>query len=164
MHEQDAAIRESEQRVLDKSIAAKSLEIKVDELEKDLVSARAVHTEVEAAHAVAAERSETLAKSMKDQEVALQSAEQKIMMLEARIEEQMRSTLSERTSLEERIATLTKQFEAEAAARSFAEGALHTARKQRAARFQGGDDGSSAGEVLSATIESASGKVAWLRR
>jgi chromosome segregation ATPase len=164
MGEQDVAIQESEQRCLDKSLTAKSLEIKVGELEKDLASARAAHTEAEVARAAAAETSETIAKSMKDKEVALQSAEQKIAMLQARIEEQQRSTLGERAVFEERVAKLTKQFEAEAAARSFAEGALHTARKQRAARLQGGDDGFSPGEELSATIESAQGKITWLRR
>ena len=164
LEEQDAAIRESEQRVLDKSIEAKSLEINVDELEKDLASARAVRIEAEAAHAAAAERSETLVKSVKDQEVALQSAEQKIAMLEARIEEQMRSTLGERAVLDERLAKLTKQFEAEAAARSFAEGALQTARQARSARLHGDDDGSSGGQEPSAKIEPAPGKIAWLRR
>jgi hypothetical protein len=163
MHEQDAGIRESEQRVLAQSIASKSLEIKVDELERDLASARAVHLEAETAHAAAAERSEALAKSMKDQEVALQSAEQKIAMLEARIEEQKESALGERAVLEERIAQLTKQFEAESAARSFAEGALHTARQKRTARLKGGDDGSSPGVEPSATMDSAPGKIAWLR-
>jgi crescentin len=164
MDEQDAAIRQSEQRLLDRSIAAKSLEIKVGELEKDLASARAAYIEAEVARVAAAEKSETLAKSTKDQEVALQSAEQKIAMLQARIEEQQRSTVGERAVFEERVAKLTKHFEAEAAARSFAEGALHTARKQRAARLQGGDDGSSPGEEQSATLESAAGKIAWLRR
>jgi chromosome segregation ATPase len=165
MDEQDAEIRESEQRVLDKSIEAKSLETKLYELEKDLASARAVQIEAEAARAAAAERSESIAKSIKDQQVALQSAEQKIAMLEGKIEEQMRSTLGERAVLEERIATLTKQFEAEAAARSFAEGALHTARQERSARLQRGDDhGSTAGREPSAMIESASGKIATLRR
>ena len=116
------------------------------------------------ARAAAAEKSETIAKLMKDREVALQSAEQKIAMLEARIEEQRTSTLGERAVFEERAAKLTSQFEAEAAARSFAEGALHTARKQRAARLQGGGDGSSPGEEPCAAIESAPGKITWLRR
>jgi len=164
MHEQDAAIRESEQRILDQSIATKSLEVKVDKLEKDLASTQAVHAEAEAARAAAAERSETLTRSMKDQEAALKSAEQKIATLEARIEEQTRSALGERAGLEERIAKLMKQCEAEAAARSFAEGALHTARQERSARLNGGDDGSAPREDLSAGIESAPAKVAWLRR
>jgi crescentin len=162
LDEQDAAIRESEQRILDKSIEAKSLEIKVDELEKDLASERAVHREAEAAHAAAAERSDTLAKSMKDQEVALWSAEQKIAMLEAKIEEQMRSALGERAVLNETVARLTKQFEDEAAARSFAEGALQTARQERSARLLRGGDGSSAGQDPSTKRESAPGKIARL--
>jgi chromosome segregation ATPase len=164
MHEQDAAIRESEQRVLDQSMAAKSLEVRVEELAKDLASAQAVHAEAEAARAAAAEKSETLAKSMKDHEVALKSAEQKIATLEARIEEQTKSALGERAASEERIAKLTKQCEAEAAARSFAEGALHTARQERSARLNGGDDGSPPREQPSTTVESAPAKIAWLRR
>ncbi len=120
--------------------------------------------EAEAAHAAAAERSGTFVKSVKDQEVALHSAEQKIAMLEARIEELMRSTLGERAVLDERLAKLTKQFEAEAAARSFAEGALHTARQARGAQLHGDDDGSSGGQEPSAKIEPAPGKIAWLRR
>jgi len=39
MHEQDATIQESEQRVLEKSLEAKSLEARVADLEKDLASA-----------------------------------------------------------------------------------------------------------------------------
>jgi chromosome segregation ATPase len=164
MQEQDAAIRASEQRHLDQSMAAKSLEIKVDQLEKDLASARAGQMEAEAARAAAAERSETLAKSMKDQEASLESANEKIAMLEARIEEQKKSTIDERAAFEERVAKLTKQFEAEAAARSFAEGALHTARQERSARLKGGGDGSSPSEEPSAIVESAPSKIAWLRR
>lgn len=163
MHEQDAAIRESEQRVLDQSIAAKSLEVKVDKLEKDLASAQAVHAEADAARLAAAEKSERLARSMKDQDAALNSAEQKIATLEERIEEQTRSALGERAAFEEKIAKLTKQCEAEAAARSFAEGALHTARQERSARLNGGDN-SSPREEPSATVESAPAKIAWLRR
>jgi chromosome segregation ATPase len=164
MHQQDAAIRESEQRVLDQSIAAKSLEVKVDKLEKDLASAQAVHAEAEAARAAAVERSETFARSMKDQEAKTQTFEQKLAMLEARIEEQAKSALGERAAFEETIAKLTKQCEAEAAARSFAEGALHTARRERSARLNGGDEGAAALEEASAGAESAPAKVAWLRR
>jgi chromosome segregation ATPase len=162
MHEQDAVIRESEQRVLDQSIAAKSLETKVEELERELASARAVHMEAEAARAAAVERSETLGRSMKDQEIALRSANETIATLEARLEEEKRSALGERAIVEERIARLTKQFEAEAAARSFAEGALHTARQERSARLKGG--GSLPGEELSATAEPGPTKIARLRR
>ena len=49
MHEQEATIRESEQRVLEKSLEAKSLEAQVADLEKDLASARAGHMEAEVA-------------------------------------------------------------------------------------------------------------------
>ncbi len=64
MHEQDATIRESEQRVLEKSLEAKSLEAQVADLEKDLASARAGHMEAEVARTLGAKQSTTLAKSL----------------------------------------------------------------------------------------------------
>ena len=163
MQEQDSVIRESEQRVLDQSLAAKSLENRVGELERDLAAAGAGQVEAEAQRAAAVERAETLAKSMKDREVALDSANDKIAMLEAKLEEQRKSALNEGGAFEERIARLTKQFEAEAAARSFAEGALHTARQERSARLKGSGDGPPR-EELAATAELAPAKVAWMRR
>jgi chromosome segregation ATPase len=119
--------------------------------------------EAEAQRAAAVERAETLAKSMKDREVTLDSANEKIAMLEARLEERRKSALDEGGAFEERIARLTKQFEAEAAARSFAEGALHTARQERSARLKGSGDGPPR-EELSAAAELAPAKVAWMRR
>ena len=47
----------------EKSLAAKSMEAQIADLEKDLASVRAVHVEVEAARAAAVEQSATLAKS-----------------------------------------------------------------------------------------------------
>ncbi len=163
MHEQDTVTRESEQRVLDQSLAVKSLENRVGELERELAADGAVHMEAEAQRAAAVERAETLAKSMKDREVTLDSANEKIAMLEARLEERRKSALDEGGAFEERIARLTKQFEAEAAARSFAEGALHTARQERSARLKGSGDGPPR-EELSAAAELAPAKVAWMRR
>ena len=78
MHEQEATIRESEQRVLEKSLEAKSLETQVADLEKDLASARAGHVEAEVARTAGVEQSTTLAKSLHEKEVALQRAEQKV--------------------------------------------------------------------------------------
>jgi chromosome segregation ATPase len=81
MHEQDATIRESEQRVLEKSLEAKSLEARVEDLEKDLASARAGHVEAEVGRTLGAEQTTTLAKSLQEKEVALQRAEQKVTTL-----------------------------------------------------------------------------------
>ena len=139
LHEQDATIREFEQQALEKSLAAKSLEAQIADLEKDLVSARAVHAEVEAARAAAVEHLATLTKSLNDREAALQRAEQKIATLEAGVEEQKRATIGELALFEEKIARLTEQLEAESAARLFAEGALQTAREERSVRRQDGD-------------------------
>ena len=61
MDEQEATIRKSEQRVLEKSLEAKSLEAQVVDLEEDLASARASLTEAEVGRSVGAEQSATLA-------------------------------------------------------------------------------------------------------
>ena len=117
MHEQEATIRESEQRVLEKSLEAKSLEAQVADLEKDLASARASHVEAEVARTLGAEQSATLAKSLQEKEVALQRAEQKVATVEATFNEYKKITFGDRASLEEKIAKLTEQLDAESAAR-----------------------------------------------
>jgi len=170
LHEQDAAIREFEQQALERSIAAKSLEAQIADLEKALASTRAIHVEVEVARAAVVEQSATLAKSLRDKEVALQRAEQKIATLEGTVGEHKTATIGERTLFEEKIDKLTEQLEAESAARLCAEGALQTAREDRIARRQDGDDVASPNEALSAKeapsakTESAQGKILRLRR
>ena len=162
MHEQDATIRESEQRVLEKSLEAKSLEAQLADLEKDLASARAGHVEAEVARTLGAEQTTTLAKSLQEKEVALQRAEQKVATVEAKFDEYKKTTFGDRASLEEKIAKLTEQLDAESAARLFAEGALRSARQERSARRQEGHD--VAAESPSAETESADSKVTWLSR
>ena len=162
MHEQEATIQESEQRVLEKSLEAKSLEAQVADLEKDLASARAGHMEAEVVRTAGVEQSTTLAKSLHEKEVALQRAEQKVATVEAKFDEHKKATLGDRALLEEKIAKLTEQLDAESAARLFAEGALRSARQERSARRQEGHD--VAAESPSAETESADSKVTWLRR
>jgi len=162
MHEQEATIQESEQRVLEKSLEAKSLEAQVADLEKDLASARAGHMEAEVVRTAGVEQSTTLAKSLHEKEVALQRAEQKVATVEAKFDEHKKATLGDRALLEEKIAKLTEQLDAESAARLFAEGALRSARQERSARRQEGYD--VAAESPSAETESADSKVTWLRR
>ena len=140
MQEQEATIRESEQRVLEKSLEAKSLEAQVEDLEKDLASARAGHVEAEVARTAGVEQSATIAKSLHDKEVVLQRAEQKVATVEAKFGEYKKATLDDRASLEEKIAELTEQLDAESAARLFAEGALRSARQERSTRRQEGHD------------------------
>ena len=160
MHEQDAANRELEQRVLEKSLAVKSLEAQIADLEKDLSSARLVHVELEVARAAELERSTTLAKSQKEKEAALQRAEQKIASLEARFEEHRKAALGERALFEEKIAELTEQLEAQSAARLFAEGALQSARQERSARREERDEAPSPDEALAANGEAGPAKIA----
>jgi hypothetical protein len=100
--------------------------------------------------------------SLQEKEVALQRAEQKVATVEAKFDEYKKATLGDRASLEEKIAKLTEQLDAESAARLFAEGALRSARQERSARRQEGHD--VAAESPSAETESADSKVTWLRR
>jgi chromosome segregation ATPase len=162
MHEQEVTIQESEQRVLEKSLEAKSLEAQVADLEKDLASARAGHMEAEVVRTAGVEQSTTLAKSLHEKEVALQRAEQKVATVEAKFDEYKKATLGDRALLEEKIAKLAEQLDAESAARLFAEGALRGARQERSTRRQEGYD--VAAESPSAETESADSKVTWLRR
>ena len=162
MQEQEATIRESEQRVLEKSLEAKSLEAQVADLEKDLASARASHVEAAVARSLGAEQSATLAKSVQGKEAALQRAEQKAATVEAKFDEYKKAALGDSALFEEKITKLTEQLDAESAARLFAEGALRSARQERSARRQEGHD--VAVESLSAETESADSKVTWLSR
>ena len=162
MHEQEAIIQESEQRVLEKSLEAKALEAQVADLEKGLASARAGHIGAEVARTEGVEQSATLTKSLHEKEVVLQRAEQKVATVEAKFDEYKKATLGDRASLEEKIAKLTEQLDAESAARLFAEGALRSARQERSARRQEGHG--LAAESPSAETESADSKVTWLSR
>jgi chromosome segregation ATPase len=98
----------------------------------------------------------------REERVALQRAEQKVATVEAKFDEYKKATLGDRASLEEKVAKLTEQLDAESAARLFAEGALRSARQERSARRQEGHD--VAAEAPSAETESADSKVTWLRR
>jgi chromosome segregation ATPase len=153
-----------EQSLLEKSVATKSLEAQIVDLEKDLTSSRAGHVEKEVARTAAAEESATLSKSLKEKEITLQRAELKIATLEARFEEYKNATLGDRVTLDERIAGLTEQLEAETAARQFAEGALQSARQERSARRQEIEVVPSSTDTLSGQTDSADSKITWLRR
>ncbi len=144
LREREAAIRGFEQRALESSLAAKSKEVALADLEKDVNGARAMYAEADAARAAAVERSAALAKALEDKDVALQRAEQRIESLEGKFAEQGKSTLAERELYEEKIAKLKEQIEAESAARAFAEGALQLARQERGARHQESEAGPNA--------------------
>jgi len=161
MHEQDAAIRESEHRVLEKSLEAKSLAGQIVDLEKNLASARAAHVEAEVTRTVATEQSVALSSSLKGKETALRRAEQKIATVEAGFEEYRKASLGERALLEEKIARLTEQLEAESAARSFAEGTLQSARQDRTTKREEGHKVPA--ESLSGETKSEHSNIAWLR-
>jgi predicted nucleic acid-binding Zn-ribbon protein len=118
----------------------KSKETAIVDLEKDLTSARAMHSEANAARAGLAQRCFELQKAWEDRDVALQRAEQKIGTLEAGIAEQAKAIAGEREAFEETIGKLKEKIEAESAARAFAEGALQAARQDRGVRRVNGAD------------------------
>jgi chromosome segregation ATPase len=129
--ERDAAIRSYEQHAIEHSLAMKSSEAALSDLEKNVTSMRAMHAEVDVARAAASERSMFLAKSLEDKDNALQRAEQRAETLEAKFAEQYTAALGERELYEDKIAKLKEQLEAETAARAFSEGALQSARQER---------------------------------
>ena len=163
LRERDAAIRSYEQRALEHSLAMKSKEAALADLEKDLTSVRAMHKEVDAARATASERSIFLAKSLEDKDIALQRAEQRVETLEAKVAEQRKAALDERGLYEEKIAKLKEQLEAESATRAFAEGALQSARQDRGARHLDLEASSSTNETSTAQEEPSREKVTRLR-
>ena len=88
LRERDAEIRGFEQRALETSLALKSKDVALADLEKDLTAARALHAEVDTVRAALDQRSVELAKALEAKDAALQRAEQKIVMVEGRIAEQ----------------------------------------------------------------------------
>ncbi len=134
LRDREAAIRGFERKALEHSLAAKSKDAMLADLEKDLLAVRTTHSEVDSARSAAVEHATQLAKTLEDREVALQRAEQRIEQLEAKVAELNKTVLGERVAAEERVARLTEQLEAESAGRAFAEGALQTARQERGAR------------------------------
>jgi len=139
LRDREASIRNYEQRALEHSLATKSKDATLSDLEKDLAALRHAHAEVDAARTTATERSNSLAKALEDREIALQRAEQRVEVLEAKVAEQNRMMQSDRDAFEERTTKLRDQLEAESAARAFAEGALHSARQDRNGRRPEGE-------------------------
>lgn len=165
LRERDASIRSYEQRALEHSLATKSKDAALADLEKDLTALRATHAEVDAARAAASDRSTGLAKALETSEIALQRAEQRTVTLEAKVAEQNRLIQSERELFEEKAGKLKDQLEAEAAARAFAEGALQSARQERGGRRLDGESPPASKEAPAGAgpDEMARDKVARLR-
>jgi chromosome segregation ATPase len=134
LRERDAEIRGFEQRSLESSLTAKSRDAALDDLEKDLTSARALHAEADGARAELDQRAAELAKALEAKEAALQRAEQKIVTAEGRLSDEMKAMAAERELTGERLGRLKEELDAEQAARAFAEGALQTARQERGSR------------------------------
>ena len=119
--------------------------------------------EAEVVRTAGVEQSTTLAKSLHEKEVALQRAEQKVATVEAKFDEHKKATLGNRALLEEKIAKLTEQLDAESAARLFA-GRRPAQRAGKSAARDVQENYDVAAESPSAETESADSKVTWLRR
>jgi crescentin len=165
LRERDAEIRGFEQRALESSLAAKSKDVALADLERDLTSARALHAEVDSARAALDQRSAELAKALEAKDASLQRAEQKIAMVEGRVSEQSKTMDAEREAFEERLTKLKEQLEAEQSARAFAEGALQAARQERGSRRHEAEGPSAATQRDSQApaSETARDKIARLR-
>ena len=96
---------------------------------------------------------------------ALQRAGQKIVTVEGRLAEQSKAMDADREELEARLAKLKERFEAEQAARSFAEGALQATRQERGSRRHDAEGGAPAApkEPPTSVNESARDKMTRLR-
>ena len=162
LRERDAAIRSYEQRALEHSLAMKSKEAALADLEKDLTSVRAKPKEVDAARATASERSIFLAKSLEDKDIALQRVEQRVETLEAKVVEQHKAALDERGLYEEKIAKLEEQLE-ESPHPRFRGRRVATARQDRGARHLDLEASSSTNETSTAQEEPSREKVTRLR-
>ncbi len=164
LRERDAEIRGFEQRALETSLALKSKDVALADLEKDVTAARALHAEVDSVRAALDQRSVELAKALEAKDGALQRAERKIALIEGRIAEQDKAIGAEREAFEERLATLKEQLDAEQSARAFAEGALQAARQERGSRRRDEDAAAGPKEPPAPAIETARDKIARLRK
>ena len=96
LRERDAEIRSFEQRALESSLALKAKDVALADLDKDVTSARALHAETDTTRAALDQRSTELAKALEAKDSALQRAEQKVVVIEGRLAEQMKSMDGER--------------------------------------------------------------------
>lgn len=163
LRERNSTIRALEQQSMEGSLMVQARERSIADMERDLAATRTQLAEVEAARAALLERSTDLVKALETRDGTLQRAEQKIAALDARLSDQARIAASERDLRDERINKLREQLEAESAARAFAEGALQSARQERAGWPRDTEAKSAAREDEPATGESGRDKVTRLR-
>jgi chromosome segregation ATPase len=131
LHEKQVSIRAVEQQLHQASATTQALYPAVVGLEKDLVAARTHIEDLESSRRKLLETSNAVLKNLRNKDVALQGAEQRVLGLEAKLAELSKASLEQREAMEARIATLSSQLEAERSARSFSEGALRSARGDR---------------------------------
>jgi len=131
LREQLSEVRQLQRQQLDSASAAKAQEKRYAELDRDHSAARSQLAELEASSIMLADRFGALTKEHRNREAALQRAEEKTDVLEARVSELTNALQSQRAQHEAKTTQLSERIEAEAMARALAEGALQTARRDR---------------------------------
>jgi crescentin len=127
----NAIIRVLEQQAVEGSLAVQARDRSLADMEKDLSAARQQISELDVARSALVERTTDLTKVAQTRESALERATSRIESLEAKIADLTRSAAIAKEHWEQTVVKLTDRLDAEVAARTFAEGALQTARQER---------------------------------
>lgn len=126
-----AALVQSEERA---QALARTCEQEAETLRREFLA-------LEAARAAAVERADELARLAQSRDTAVKRAERQIAALKERLETGQADHARKRAVLDERLNKVQTQFERERAERAIVEGALETARRDRAAPERAGGEG-----------------------
>lgn len=132
LEEANTHARLSERRTSDLQTASGRSEERLRFLETELAAQRSTNLGLEAARATAIERAQQLGKSLQAQEVALRRAEEKETALRTSFERLQSAHAEFRRNHETQVAELQRKLEQQQADSAIAEGALESARRDRA--------------------------------
>jgi chromosome segregation ATPase len=133
LRERNAAIRSHEQNAREAALALQSHEQTADELEKSLAATHGKYSDADTARSALETRVADNVRELESRATALRRAQDQIAALEAHMAEEARHAMAELESRDAVIAKLRSDLETQTAARAFAEGALQSARHERAA-------------------------------
>ncbi len=142
LRERNAAIRSHEQNAREAALALQSHEQTAAELEKSLAATHGKYSDADASRIALETRVADNVRELEARATALKRAQDQIAALEARMAEETKHAMAERESRDAVISKLRADLETQTAERAFAEGALHSARNDRAAlrRAEGNAD------------------------
>ncbi len=125
-------LRQAERKIIDANVSAGGSEQKVAQMKSTIETLERQIREIETSRTALVERANTLAKNLKARDASLAKLDDRIPVLMSRIEQLEGQLESGRSSYQARIDELSVALETERMARTMAEGALETARKERA--------------------------------